>query len=110
MTDQTDAPGLLAGAEQTLARLDKMCCEPGRSPRLAAIAGDLADARVKFDLFDGNPADADEIVTLLEGTGGRIGRLQVGCCAPARMPLYADLLTSLTELQRHANAQVGRGH
>ncbi len=77
---------------------------------MQAIADDLSTARSRFSMFRGEITDADAIVAGLEETGGRIGRLQVGCCAPARMPLYADLLTSLTELQRAANDRVGRGH
>lgn len=77
---------------------------------MQAIADDLAATRAEFAGSVGTESAADSILTLLEETGSRVGRLQVGCCAPARMPLYADLLVSLTELQRAANARVGRGH
>jgi len=42
--------------------------------------------------------------------GGQIGHLHVGCCAPARMPLYADALSSLTDVQLSINQSAGRGH
>jgi hypothetical protein len=45
-----------------------------------------------------------------EVTGGRVGRLQVGCCAPGRLPLHADLLKGLTKAQLARNAAVGQGH
>ncbi len=109
MLDHEVTP-LLNDADRTVARLEKLCCEPGRSPAMQAIAGHLAAARSELDGFSGDEATATSIIALLEETGGRVGRLQVGCCAPARMPLYADLLTSLTELQRRINASIGRGH
>lgn len=105
-----DVTALLEGADKTIARLEKLCCEPGRSPSMQAIAEDLTAARAEFEGFGGDASAADSIVARLEQAGGRVGQLQVGCCAPARMPLYADLLTSLTELQRAVNARVGRGH
>lgn len=109
MSDQSPDT-LLDDAEKTLTGLEKLCCQPERSPAMQAIADDLSAARSEFASFEGDVTDADSIVARLEETGSRIGKLQVGCCAPARMPLYADLLASLTELQRAANAQVGRGH
>ena len=109
MADQSPAT-VLDGAEKTLTKLEKLCCQPERSPAMQAIADGLSATRSDFAGFDGDVTAADSIVARLEETGSRIGKLQVGCCAPARMPLYADLLTSLTELQRAANAQVGRGH
>ena len=101
---------ILKDAEKTLTKLEKLCCQPERSPAMQAIADGLSATRFDFASFDGDVTAADSIVARLEETGSRIGKLQVGCCAPARMPLYAELLTSLTELQRAANAQVGRGH
>ena len=109
MTDRsTDT--LLDDAKRTLTKLEKLCCRPERSPAMQTIADDLAVADSLFASFAGDERGADEIVTRLEKAGARIGELQVGCCAPARMPLYGDLLTSLMALQRTANARVGRGH
>lgn len=111
MPDTTHyATAILDDADRTLVRLEKLCCAPGRSPQMTAIADDLAVLRRSLSDFSGAQPEADTIIFAMEATGARIGRLQVGCCAPARMPLYADLLTSLTELQREVNAQVGRGH
>lgn len=101
---------VLDGADRTLAKLEKLCCEPGRSPAMAEVADDLAAVRSAVGVFDGDASQADSIVERLEQAGSRIGRLQVGCCAPARMPLYADLLAALTDLQRCTNAGAGRAH
>ncbi len=54
--------------------------------------------------------DREVVVGLLEETGARIGALQVGCCAPPRMPVYARLLDALTEIQLAVNAAAGSGH
>ncbi len=104
-----EVAALLSDADRTIERLERLCCVPGRSPAMQAIAADLRGVRAAFDGFAGQ-SNADSIVDQLEETGSRIGRLQVGCCAPVRMPLYADLLVALTELQRAANARVGRAH
>lgn len=48
----------------------------------------------------GDPADRPAAVTAtLEEAGGMIGALQVGCCAPDRLPLYARMLAGLTTVQ-----------
>ena len=44
----------------------------------------------------GSASDAVALVELLEDAGAQVGRLQVGCCALARLPLYAELLEALT--------------
>lgn len=102
--------GLLDDADHTLTRLEKMCCAPGRSPQMEAIAGSLASVRGSVAALDGTEESLIRLIAQLEHTGSQIGTLQVGCCAPARMPLYSKLLTSLTEIQRHAKAQIGQGH
>jgi len=40
--------------------------------------------------------------------GGMIGRLQVGCCAPPRMPLYAEALSYLNTIQLEVDRELGR--
>ena len=109
-THDDDADGILKDADHTLSRLEKMCCAPGRSPQMASIADALASVRSRVAALDGTEASVDRLIGQLEETGSQIGALQVGCCAPARMPLYSKLLTSLTEIQRHAQAQIGQGH
>ena len=105
-----DVSLILDDADRTLVRLEKMCCDPGRSPQMSAIAADLAGLRASLTGDGEGHADLDVLIARMEATGGRIGRLQVGCCAPARMPLYADLLQFLTDLPRNLNAEAGRGH
>ena len=43
MTEPT-ALAALSDAEATVTKLDKLCCEPGRSPRMAELSKTLADA------------------------------------------------------------------
>ena len=101
--------------DRLLLRLSKMCCEPGRSPRLQAVADELTEIRSYLeDLADRSPDDqrrhADQAILRLESAGAALGRLQIGCCAPARMPLYAETLVNLTDIQLAINASVGRSH
>lgn len=78
--------------------LDAKCCAPGRSPSMAELAATLTEARVKLRAATiapdtGGPA----ALAVLEDAGAQVGRLQVGCCAPDRMPLYAEILENLTK-------------
>ena len=111
MTTDTPAPvELIDDAEDTLSRLERMCCAPDRSPQMAAIGDSLTSIRSAVSALDGSEDAVTTLIARLESTGSQIGTLQVGCCAPARMPLYSKLLTSLTEIQRAAKAQIGQGH
>lgn len=96
----------LDAADTALDKLDRLCCEPGRSPRMRQLADTLAAARSHVETFDGGEA----LFEALEDAGAQVGRLQVGCCAPKRLPLYADILESLTTVQLTANAALGRAH
>lgn len=60
-------------------------------------------------LEEGNP-DLDTLVLALEDAGSQIGRLQVGCCTAARMPLYSDTLVNLTTIQLAVTSAAGLGH
>ncbi len=96
-----DALDVCVGA---LGVLDANCCEPGRSPRLAELGNTLTEAKVKLravtiDSDIAGPAALD----VLESAGAQVGRLQVGCCAPDRMPLYAEILENLTVAQITVN-------
>ncbi len=84
-------------------RLHKMCCEPDRSPRMLAIKNSIASARTELESVDRS------IATLVD-IGGELGRLQVECCAPARMPLYADALEYLTTVQLNVHRSAGQSH
>jgi hypothetical protein len=100
----------LDDCEDALRQLDATCCEPGRSPRMKALAETLAEARSGLDGLGHDPVVAEEALHHLEDAGAQIGRLQVTCCAPSRMPLYARQLESLTTAQRTINGALGRGH
>ncbi len=79
-----------------LAKLDKTCCVPGRSPRMAELGTTIAAARTALESFrDGG--EAAPVTAALEDAGGQVGRLQIGCCAENR--LYARILTDLTTVQ-----------
>ena len=83
-----------------------MCCEPLRSPRLAEIGEELALVRSAVDRAVEDPGVIDPTIESLE----KIGRLQVGCCAPARMPLYDRVLRGLTTIQISLNRERGAAH
>jgi hypothetical protein len=100
----------LDACQAALEKLDKLCCEPGRSPRMKALGATLDAARSGLERIGKDPAEAGTTLTALEDAGAQIGRLQVGCCAPSRLPLYATFLEGLTTAQRTINAELGRGH
>lgn len=87
-------------SDAVLAELHDMCCEPNRSPRMEALQATLSDVRKRIKHLSGDASEEREIVDLLAGAGAEIGRLQIECCAPARMPLYAELLAGLSRTQR----------
>ena len=91
-------------------RLSKMCCEPDRSPRLAAVTLEIDRARNTLNTITDDPSRVADLILRLESIGATIGELQVGCCAPARMPLYADTMVRLTEVQLLAKESVGIAH
>lgn len=97
----------LDDCDATLVRLDKMCCAPSRSPQMAQLADTLRATRSHLDV---GLDESDSALSTLEDAGGQLGRLQVGCCAPARMPLYASMLEGFTNIQRSVNAARGEGH
>jgi hypothetical protein len=106
------SPGFAAleDCQTALDALEARCCEPGRSPRMRAIAETLAQARSGMERIDQDPAAAEVTLAHLEDIGAQVGRLQVGCCAPNRLPLYADMLEGLTTAQLAVNRSLGRGH
>ena len=100
----------LDDCEAALSKLEEKCCRPERSPRMKALGDTLAEARAGFDGVSDDPEAADEVITHLEDAGAQIGWLQVGCCAPARLPLYHTLLEGLTTTQRTLKRAVKAGH
>lgn len=97
-------------ADEAIDKLHRACCEPGRSPRMESLAATVRDVRSHMATIGGDPGRADAVITMLENAGATLGTLQVGCCAPGRMPLYATTLESLMTVQRSVNASLGRGH
>ena len=112
MTDESlnDARTALLHTFGVIDRLHKMCCEPDRSPRMLALKESIASATTDLGAVQADPAALDRAITTLVDIGGELGRLQVECCAPARMPLYADALEHLTEVQLKINESVGQAH
>ena len=100
----------LDDANEALRQLDSICCEPGRSPRMTALAQTLDVVRRNVGDAGSNPQAAEIALDGLEDAGAQIGRLQIGCCAPDRLPLYAKMLQRLTEAQLDINRSLGRGH
>ena len=103
------ARAALADSSKTVERLHKMCCEPDRSPRLRAIQDSLAGIESRLTDNADRPA-LDGVLGQLADLGAAIGRLQVDCCAPKRMPLYARALSGLTAVQLNINDALDRGH
>ena len=62
------------------------------------------------DVENGDHDALDTTIGHIEDAGAQIGWLQVGCCAPNRLPLYHTLLEGLTATQRSAKNAVGAGH
>jgi hypothetical protein len=83
-----------------------MCCDPERSPLLAAIEDSLVEIRCSLDSVDSE--SLDRALRRIEEIGGVIGRLQVGCCAPPRLPLYAEALSHLNMIQLEVDRERGR--
>lgn len=100
----------LDGCDAAMVKLERLCCEPGRSPRMAEIAAILAEARELATDLTEDADDATQLLATLERAGGLIGALQVGCCTEARMPLYATVLDGLTTAQISISRSVGLGH
>lgn len=87
-------------ADKAVQELHEGCCQPLRSPRMEHLAGTLEQVRSRLDALEDDPTEARAIIDVLSEAGGQLGNLQVECCAPARMPLYASTLVELTKVQR----------
>ena len=96
MSDPVSAA--LDSAVSAVDELDRRCCEPERSPRLAALGDKLAG--IRRVAAEADEVRSDVVLPLLEEAGALVGALQVGCCAPNRLPLYASVLEQLNILQR----------
>jgi hypothetical protein len=110
MTDSRTALEALDECDKVVSRLEKMCCAPGRSPQMKQLAGTLAIARTELAEPRDETVDVASVIRVLESAGSQLGRLQVGCCAPARMPLYSQALDTLMEMQRTVKSDDGMDH
>ena len=63
------------------------------------LATTLSQARDEVAAVGHDADRATLAIDRLEDAGAQVGRLQVGCCAPNRLPLYAELLEGLTTAQ-----------
>ena len=89
--------------QAVVSRLHKMCCEPNRSPRMQAIEESLVRTRPRLSAGITDETGGD-LLGSLKAIGSQLGGLQVECCAPARMPLYAEALERLTATQWSINS------
>lgn len=96
--DAKTAGDYLDECARAVDRLHKMCCEPGRSPRMQAILTDIEAARASLGTTT-DPGSVQTRVLQLEEIGAQIGHLRVACCTDARTPLYAEALSALTKTQ-----------
>lgn len=94
-------------ARATLEELHAGCCDPDRSPRMLEIEEVLDSARAHLEEI---PERAQPLFERLEDAGARVGRLQVICCTPVRIPLYARMLEKLTEIQLQVSKAMGTGY
>ena len=104
------AHAALDRCDAAIATLDAECCEPGRSPRMRRLAETVTEARrLIADIGDDGDRAAGAIAAL-EDAGAQVGFLQVGCCAPSRIPLYAEVLEGLMAAQRRITGALRLDH
>lgn len=98
----------LTSADLALEELEARCCVPGRSPRMTALAESLQSVRDDLGrLSSHEDLDVEALVSKLEDVGGQVGSLQIDCCAPSRLPLYAEMLSNLNKIQRSVRIATG---
>lgn len=108
--DLEPAIAALDDAVAALDRLERTCCVPSRSPRMEALGDTIAEIRASLDRFASAPEAGARAASLLEEAGGQVGSLQIGCCAPDRLPLYARMLEDLTTVRLALDAARGLAH
>ncbi len=101
---------LLDECDEIMVELEEKCCVPRRSPQMARLKETLSETRQLVDSVIGDESDAEVTVQVIEGAGAQIGRLQVTCCAPSRMPLYDELLHNLMKVQRRVKQRAKLEH
>lgn len=90
----------LERAEEIASELHAGCCQPLRSPRMEKLAETVRQAHEEMAKLSEGPDSPSRVVALLEDAGGQLGFLQVACCSPARLELYAEALLKLGTVQR----------
>lgn len=108
--DLSPAFEALDRCDTALKELSDQCCEPGRSPRMERLGETLTRGRSGLELIGEDSDKAGTVIAELEDAGAQLGWLQVGCCAPSRMPLYAAMLTDLMKAQRAITREHQLGH
>ena len=99
-TPYEDSADLLQKCDVAMDELEAKCCAPRRSPQMQELRGTLQRARGQLARSHESPQAAETTVAVIAEAGEQIGRLQVTCCAPSRLPLYDELLHSLMQIQR----------
>lgn len=74
---------------------------------MAALAATIGRAEELVRIIPEDPTSASATFAALEDAGGQIGALQIGCCAPNRLPLYAEILEGLTKAQQGISRSIG---
>jgi hypothetical protein len=113
MTDDPISLALSAldDAGEALVKLEKTCCrQETRSPRMVALMTSFAAIEGRLGEASGDEEAAAAVLVAVDDAGAEIGRLQVTCCAPVRMALYARLLEDLNNVQRAVKKSHGHGH
>lgn len=77
---------------------------------MKALAEALGDIRAALGQVGSSPGSEKQALALMEEAGAQVGSLQVGCCTPKRLPLYARILANLTTAQIAVAKALGRGH
>lgn len=109
VSKQANSPtAALDDALAALHELEARCCEPGRSPRMAALRAELDAVRVLLPEAQTKAAAGDAALAAAEQAGAMVGALQVGCCDPGRLPLYTRILERLTSIQIDINRSLPR--
>lgn len=93
--------------DEVLAELHDKCCVPNRSPRMEALQQRLTRVRSDIGKLDTDESSYERILEEMKSAGAEIGELQIECCAPGRMPLYAELLAGLSRTQRMVTSARG---
>ncbi|HIE21446.1 MAG TPA: hypothetical protein EYP73_02460 [Acidimicrobiia bacterium] len=100
----------LEAAESSMHELHEGCCSSKRAPCIAELGDTLEETRQSLERLEADHGLGDVIITTLEDVGGQLGRLQVTCCTPKRVPLYARLLEDLTKVQLTVKRALKKGH